>query len=144
MIIERVFDLDRVYKVLKDPEIFSRIAEQGIDIDDYEAPIDAIYIMDHNNTCLMIYHWSNSITLECHVQVLKDYRETRASMFGKAALDWAWNNTNAAKIVAQIPECFPDVLKFAEKNGFVVEGINKNSYMRKGKLISQVYLGLSR
>lgn len=143
MIVERVYEKERIHKVLKDPEIFARIAEDGIDIDEYEAPDDAIYVMDESSTCLMIYHSQNSITLECHVHVLKEFRHI-AMDFGQAALDWAWNNTKASKIVAQIPEIYPDVVKFALKNGFEIEGLNENSYIRDNKIYSQVYLGLMR
>lgn len=141
MIVDQVFDKKRIYKVLKDSEIFSRIAEDGIDIEEYEAPDDAIYIMNANDTGLMIYHWQNEVTLECHVHVLKEFRYD-AVEFGKASLDWAWKNTNAVKIVAQIPEIYPDVLKFALKNKFEIEGINESSYVKNGELYDQVYVGL--
>lgn len=143
MIVEQVFDKDRIAKVLKDPEIFDRIAEDGILSSDYQIPDDAIYVMNEDSTALMIYHHHNSVTLECHVQVLKDYRDI-AMDFGKSALQWAWDNTKASKIVAQIPEIYPDVLKFALKNGFEIEGINESSYIKNGELYDQIYLGLIR
>lgn len=143
MIVERVYELDRIYKVLKDPEIFARIAEDNISIEDYKAPEDVIYIMDQLDTCLMIYHWRNQATLECHVHVLKNSR-LNALAFGQSALDWAWDNTDAMKIIAEIPEIYPDVLKFALKNGFEIEGLNKSSYLKGGELYSQTYLGLMR
>lgn len=143
MILSRVYDKERIAEVLLDPEIFERIAEDGITASDYQIPDDAIYIMDGENKGLMIYHWVNSVTLECHVHVLKDFRRD-AMEFGQKALQWAWDNTDAIKIVAQIPEIYPDVIKFAFKSGFDLEGLNEGSYLKGSRLYSQVYLGLCR
>lgn len=143
MIVERVFDKERIAKVLKDPEIFSRIAEDGIVASDYCAPDDAVYIMDEHDRGLMIYHQVNSITVECHVHVLKDHRAD-AYDFGQSAINWLWKNTESLKIVAQIPEIYPNVIKFALKNGFEIEGLNEGSYIKSGELYDQVYLGLMK
>lgn len=141
MRLELVTDKDRIHKVLKDPEVWDRIAEDHIDKDSYIAP-DAIYLMDTKDRALMIYHYQSSVCLECHVQVLKEHRDI-AYEFGQAALRWAFNNTDAV-IVAQIPAIFPDVLKFALKNGFKIEGVNHNSYFKRGEICSQTYLGVSK
>jgi RimJ/RimL family protein N-acetyltransferase len=142
MIIERTTDLAKIIKVLKNPEIFERISEDGVSIDNWLPSLDdAIFLTDKENIGLMIYHEINSITIECHVQVLPEHRG-KALEFGKSAIDWAWENTKATKIVAQIPEIYPDVIRFAYKNGFSFEGINKDSYLKNGKVHSQYYLGL--
>lgn len=142
MIVDRTTDLAKILRVLKHPEIFNRISEDGPTAEAWMPSIsDAIYIADTDGIGLMIYHWQNKITLECHVQVLPEHRD-KAYEFGQAALDWAWKNTKATKIVAQIPEFYPDVLKFAYKNGFSFEGVNKDSYLKNGKVHSQFYLGL--
>lgn len=142
MIIERTTDLAKIIKVMKNPEIFERISEDGVSIDNWLPSLDdAIFLTDKENIGLMIYHEINSITIECHVQVLPEHRG-KALEFGKSAIDWAWKNTKATKIVAQIPEIYPNVIRFAYKNGFSFEGINKDSYLKNGKVYSQYYLGL--
>ena len=102
---------------------------------------EAIFLTDDENIGVMIYHWVNSVTLECHVQVLAGHRN-KAHEFGRLALEWAWENTKATKIVAQIPEIYPSVVKFAYKNGFSFEGVNKLSHRKNGSLHDQYYLGL--
>jgi len=142
MIVERTTDLAKIVKVLKNPEIFERISEDGVYIDNWLPSLDdAIFLTDKENIGLMIYHEINSITIECHVQVLPEHRD-KAMEFGKAVLEWAWENTKATKIVAQIPEIYPDVIKFAYKNGFSFEGVNKDSHLKNGVLHDQYYLGL--
>lgn len=131
-----------IIRILKHPDIIERISEDGVDIESWMPDIDqAYYLTDENNIGLMIYHWINGITLECHVQVLPEHRGL-AHEFGRKALEWAWLNTKATKIVAQIPSIYPDVLRFAYKNGFSFEGTNRLSYLKNGHIFDQFYLGL--
>ena len=48
------------------------------------------------------------------------------------------------KIEVTIPSIYQDVLKFIQKQGFKLEGLSKNSYLKNDKLHDQVYLGLER
>ena len=144
MIVNRTEDISLIKSVLCHPEIYNRIQEDGaVSREDFEPPTNAIYITDDQNKAVMIYHWASNITLECHIHVLPEHRK-EASIFCQLALEWAWDNTEATKIVAQIPDLYPDVLKFAIKNGFVIEGLNSDSYMKDGKIHSQFYLGIKR
>jgi RimJ/RimL family protein N-acetyltransferase len=142
MNVKQTLDLHKILKVLKDPEIFDRISEDGPTSDTWMPSMDeAIFLSDEEGIGVMIYHWVNSVTLECHVQVLAEHR-SQAYEFGQKALEWAWQNTKATKIVAQIPEIYPSVIKFAYKNGFSFEGVNKLSHRKNGELHDQYYLGL--
>jgi RimJ/RimL family protein N-acetyltransferase len=142
LIISRTYDLDVIKNVLFDSAIYDRISEDGTD--DYELTLgNSIFVTDENQIGIMIYHWLNNVTLECHVQILPDYR-AYAFEFGQSVLKWAWDNTKALKIVAQIPTIYPDVIGFSLKNGFEREGINKKSYLKNGVLCCQEYFGLCR
>ena len=145
MIITQTQNIGDIKGILCHPEIYDRIAEDGMpNWEDYEPDIDGVMcVMDENKIGVMLYHWVNGITLECHIQILPEYRK-EANKFCQLALQWAWDNTKATKIVAQIPELYPDVVKFAYKNGFQLEGMNEKSYMKNGKIYSQMYLGLIR
>lgn len=144
MILTRTEDNEIIKSVLCHPEIYNRIQEDGApNKEDFEPPANAMYITDSHNIAVMVYHWASNITLECHIHVLPEHRKD-ASKFCQLALEWAWDNTEATKIVAQIPDLYPDVLKFAIKNGFVIEGYNSESYMKDGNIYSQFYLGIKR
>lgn len=142
MIISQTHNPLDVIRVLKHPDIFERISEDGMSIKTWMPNLEeAFYLTDDNNIGIMIYHWINGVTLECHVQVLPEHRGL-AHEFGRLSLSWAWENTKATKIVAQIPSIYPDVVRFAYKNGFTFEGTNRQSYLKHGKLFDQYYLGL--
>ena len=126
MIISETKDLDKIYNIFCDPEIYDRIGDDGApSVDEFEAvpPSDSVYYLtDEENIGLVFYHWKNCVTLEGHIQVLKRYRH-RAIEFGELALKWAWDNTDARKIVVTIPEIYPDVIKFVTKFGFEIDGL---------------------
>ena len=127
-------DLREINNIILDDEIFQRISEEGdskdvtIELDEY------IFLTNEDNTALMIYEELYPKTYECHVQVLKDHRN-KAMDFGKEALDWLWDNTEATDIVAEIPECYPDVYNFAIKNGFKDNGVSAQMYRKKEEYI---------
>ena len=149
MIIRRCLDVDLIRKIMTHPVIYEAISEDGAPWRDEYVPEMSghWYLIGWVNDTpigLMIYHPVNGVTMECHVHVLPEYREEYAHEFGQQVLTWAWNNLPVHKIVAQIPVIYPNVIAFAEKNGFIIEGVNRLSYMKHGQLHDQIYLGIAR
>lgn len=147
MIISETKDIELIDRILRDPEIYDRITDdRSPDIEDFEPipPSDYVYYLtDEQNIGLIFYHWKNGVTLEGHVHVLKEHRE-KAMTFSQKALKWTWANTEALKIIVNIPTLYPDVIKFVEKNGFEMEGLHKGSYLKNSVLYDLALLGLSR
>ncbi len=134
---------DDALKVLRHPEIFKTIAEDGTDkIPEYDGCLYLCGYVPELMGCFIL-HKQNSITVECHVQVLPEYRD-HSETFGRKVIEWTWDNTDAEKIVAQIPFLYPNVKDFALKMGFQIEGVNEASYMKHGKIHDQWYLGIKR
>jgi RimJ/RimL family protein N-acetyltransferase len=148
MLVERCYDVDVVRSILTHPAIYDRIAEDGtLPREDYIPDmIGAAYvvgIVGADPIGVMIYHPVNGITWECHVQVLPEYRKEHADEFAQKALQWAWD-MGVQKIVAQIPELYPNVRDFGLRHGFAVEGTNRKSYLKNGQIHDQWYLGITR
>lgn len=142
MIVSQTTDLNKIIKVLKDPEIFDRISEDGPTSDTWLPSMDeAIFLSDAEGVGVVIYHAINSVTVEGHIQILSQHRD-KAAEFSEQALQWLWDNTKFEKIIVQIPEIYPDVVKFVQKFGFSFEGVNKLSHRKNGRLHDQYYLGL--
>jgi len=140
MIVFPTRDMDKIKSVLCDEWIYNRISEDGTpSAEEYEPPTDAVYLTDNDLSGVMIFHPINAATFEIHVQMLD---KSKAMEFGRSCIKWMWSNSEAIKIVAQIPEIYPDVCRFAEKNGFEKEGVNRSSYLKGGKVYSQIYYGL--
>ena len=130
-------------RVLRHPEIYETIAEDGAE--EWKMPDGPIYLCGYNPDLLgcFVLHKINHVTWECHVQVLPEWRD-HSMEFGIKMIEWAWENTDAMKLVAQIPLIYPNVMDFAVKQGFEQEGVNKASIMKNGELFDQWYVGLRR
>ena len=134
---------DDAKKVLETPEIFATIAEDGMV--DVPQPENVLYLCGYVPDLIgcFILEKKSAITVDCHVQVLPEYRKDYADEFGHKVIEWTWKNTDARKITAQIPFLYPNVKDFALKMGFEIEGINKQSYLKDG-IHDQWYLGIER
>lgn len=85
----------------------------------------------------------NHVMHECHTALLPNARG-KAVEIGKAAIAWAFNNTDARRIITAVPESNPLALRMALKVGFVLYGINPDSFCKHGKLYSQKLLGINK
>lgn len=59
--------------------------------------------------------------------------------FGQYAIDFM--SGICKKLTSEIPEDNTLALHYAKKLGFEQEGINKESFLRGGKLINKIHLG---
>ena len=130
MIIEETKDVDLIKKVLCDHEIYDRISDDNCpDSSYFEPPMDCKYIAGYVGDELigiMIYHYVNE-RLKCHFQVLKKYR-SYANQFARMALGEAKN----VSIYAEIPTCYPEVIRFAKELGFKLVGRIKKARLKHG------------
>jgi len=140
LIVFSTTDVDKIKSVLCDEWIYNRISEDGSPpVEEYEHNTGALYLIDDALSGLMIFEPMNAVTAEMHVQMLD---KSKGVEFGLACIEWLWTNSKAIKIVAQVPELYPDVCKWALKIGLEQEGTNRSSYLKGGKVYSQIYYGL--
>jgi RimJ/RimL family protein N-acetyltransferase len=76
--------------------------------------------------------------------MLKKYRKEYSRQAVSMAIDFAFQNMGTRKINANIPAIYPNVIKCAEDCGFVHEGVRSSSYMKTGKAIDVVLMGVAR
>jgi len=143
-------NMEEIESILKDPEIFARIAEDDIEPWEYEIPIDGnqcymmIYVDDKPIGVWNLYPVGSS-TLNIHCNILKEHR-IHAMEAGRLIVHWFAHNApkQYVKLSAEIPQIYPDVYYFTKKFGFKDEGINRCSIKKAGKLVDQWRLGLTR
>lgn len=90
------------------------------------------------------FHQLTSITWEAHAFILPDFRKKYGPLSCLTTLNWMIENTDCQKIVANVPNRFPNVMGFLEKIGFKKEGVNRQSFTKDGKLWDIVNYGLTR
>jgi RimJ/RimL family protein N-acetyltransferase len=142
-VIELIDCKDSARKVIFDPGVYADIAEDGVEWDDLpDGPIYLTGFVGNDIIGTFVILQRSTYRAEVHVQVIPKYREKWAAAFGRAVIGWAWANTAYRKLTAEIPVTHPNVLDFAERMGFEIEGVNRRSLMKGGKLVDQWYVGL--
>ena len=141
--------MKEVRNFITEPAIWESISGDFTDsIEDF-APESSnyLYIMGYDKLepiGLFVVHNTDLNLFQCHVQVMPEHREKHAIAFGSGALKWVWDNTEVNKLIALIPEIYPNVQKFAEIQGFKQEGYITNSYKKNGNMYSQWLMSIDR
>jgi hypothetical protein len=87
-------------------------------------------------------HRITSVCWQGHAFMLREQRE-HSLAGGKAFCQWILENIpEAIKIIAEVPECFPNVVGFLENIGFKKQGYNSDSYSKDG-VIGMHQLGMT-
>jgi len=103
---------------------------------------NVVWVRSDDDGVFML-HPHNSFTFEVHTLLLPSAKG-RAVEIGKEALQWAWANTPAERIVTNVPEFNVPALRFAQKVGFKEYGFNQRSFKRNGEWYGQTLLGISK
>lgn len=84
----------------------------------------------------------NGVTFDAHLCFLSRGAVNQDAF--AQMLAWMWRSTRAARIVGSIPDYNRSAIKFSERAGFAVYGINPQSWMKDGRLRDLILLGISR
>ena len=116
-------DLVLIKSILTSPGIWDEIrGEYFDDKNDFVPPDDPLYLVgrvDGREIGLFIVHKEDD-DWNCHVQVMIDERKEHALEFGQKAVKWVFDNTDIKRLIAEIPNKFTNVQRFAKLQGFNV------------------------
>lgn len=147
MDIDLTTNKEDIMTIFKHPEIYACItddfcppsSEWDLDITGHELLIGKV-----NNKPMALMHFHpDQLGWMCHVQVLPDYREY-SNEFGKKVLNWFWNNHKENDLYAEIPTKYPNVMRFAEKNGFKPIKVTKETYQKNNIKYDEITYKLER
>ncbi len=91
--------------------------------------------------CFFIHPW-NSICFEAHSLILPEFRGNGLIRYAKEVIKWMKGNTNCRKLITHVPTFNRRAYALAVRSGFSIEGTNKSSFLRDGKLYDQHLFGL--
>ena len=134
MIVKEATNIDEIKSILCNEAIYDTIGSDSAPlVDDFEPPINDEYLyvggyVKGEIIALMVYH-KYLDGQECHVQVLPKHRKEHAIKFGQQSLLFK----GTAKLYAEIPSLYKNVLDFALMNNFKVIKVRKNDYIKNGK-----------
>ncbi len=133
-----------------DQELFERVAEDHMSREGFVLPTkkNEAYFMildDDQPIGFWVIYPQNGTSLGIHCNIMKQHRK-RGKKAAKAVLQWFIDECpdKYLKLNAEIPTCYPEVYHFTKGFGFVDEGINRKSIMKKGELLDQWRLGITR
>ena len=148
MIIERTFDIDLIKSVMFIDEIWNAVTEDGCTKEQYEPNLQTVIwltIKDGENIiALGSLDIMNGVTLRGHPLVIPEFRGQSLSIMHEV-FKWFINTEHKyQKLIAEVPELYPNVIAFAERSGFNKEGIRTMSHLKDGELCNVHLYGVTK
>ena len=147
MQIQPTTDTALIRSVVTDKAVWPHVSDDGADLETYQPPIDGVlWLGVFDGECLGAYmvHQHNAITWEIHTCLLPQAWGEKARQAGRLVLDWIFANTACQKLITQVPQTNPLALRYAKRCGLVVEGNNRQSFLKNGQAIDQIQLGITK
>lgn len=144
--IRRTVDYGMVKEMLTgDPDLLDRITDDYVDSACWtpERSLWLGWFEDDECKSLLEVAPENRTVVSIHIYIPRKNRGKASFTMGSGLLNHLIDNLDkrVAKINAKIPVLYPDVVRFAEKNGFEVEGVDRQSHMKDGSLHDRIILG---
>ena len=86
----------------------------------------------------------NEVLCEIHFALLPQAWGTRGLAISRAFLAWFWQNTGYERLIGNIDSGNCLALRFVERLGFRVFGVNERAMRKHGELIDAVMVGVTR
>ena len=143
--IERTRDMELVRSILAHPRIWPHIHEDGTD-EPIAIDHDAMFWMlvsDDAPAGVFLAHARSMNCWEMHTCLLPRIWGAGANEAARLFRDFMFGELGCKKLVTNIPDGNRAALRFAVSNGMVVEGNNRASYLKNGRLLDQTMLGIT-
>ena len=150
MIVELTTDMELVRAILVEPDIWDRAAEDGVDQETWYPGYDSmtawlLCIENEEIVGVILMHTDTCVSIKIHPYLRKEHREKGRIMM-KALYEWVleYGQEKIIKISVTIPMHQKRLINFSGKVGFHKEGVNRDSYLKDGKLYGQQNMGITR
>jgi len=140
---------DEAIEIMSDPELFERIGNDKCNDPNLTISFSASEVIYGcfygSDLCgVVIFEPESSITVSVHCNFLSGKREHAHSLVNMAAIKLFKSYPSILKVNACVPVCYPDVIGFCLKFGLIIEGIDRKSILKGGKLLDRMRLGATR
>lgn len=92
---------------------------------------------------VFLVHAHNSICYEVHTCLLPVIWG-RSLECTKALIEWVFDFTDCLRLITSVPENNILALNLAKESGLDIFGVNRKSFLKNGKLLDQIMLGISK
>lgn len=144
--LERTRDMQLVAEILSHPAIWPHIHEDGTD---EAAPHDLdgfhwLLVSDGAPAGVFLAHPRSAACYEVHTCLLPRIWGAGAARAAQLLLEHLFQVVGCEKVVTNVPTYNRPALRFAKASGMKVEGNNRSSFLRNGRLEDQIMLGITR
>jgi RimJ/RimL family protein N-acetyltransferase len=148
--IERSTDYSLIKGVMTHPAVYRHLTDDTSPPADEFRPIESdlfwyLLAWDGNELLglwLLVPH--SAVCWEIHTALLPDAWGERARQAATVALEWIWTHTPCRRIVTGVPQGNRVAFRFALAAGMEQYGVNEASFLRGGRMLDQICLGISR
>ncbi len=150
MTFEPTTDMQLVRQIMTHRDVYPGISDDGCPAANEFRPMEGslicylLVILKGKAVGLFVFVPHNTVTLEVHICLLRTCWGPRAIDAARGAAKWIWQHTRCERVVANIPEFNTHARRLAEAAGLTVMGINKRSYLKRGRLWDQFMFGISK
>lgn len=141
----RTLDAGIILNAFENEQLWDEISEDGVEsyIPDV---INEFWVALTDDKLIGFYriHALNTITYQIHAFILPEFRKKYAKQSGELILHWCLDMLEFNKLVAEIPFKYENVYRFTKSMGFKDEGINRQSFLKDGKIWDAHRLGITR
>lgn len=138
----RIYDQDLIKRIMDHPKNIGAISPDRKKGEDWPINDLIIYLGMFTDDIigLFIGFPRSDIVLDVHVAMHPEHYSETDHCY-ELAIKWVEQNTDYKKLTGQTPSFNRLAIKCNERNGFKVEGINRKSFLRNGRLYDQIYFG---
>ncbi len=134
-------DFDLVREICFSKDLLHRLSDDFFDPDNYKP--DGLWLRcDRNSVCvgLVKVNIRSPLDLRVHIAIPKSNRNSCLKI-GKAFVSFLEARKGGyVKLSTKVGEQYGNVVKFAERIGFTVDGLDKMSYQRDGQIYDRVIM----
>lgn len=138
---ERTEDVDFLVSIFTHPRIWPWVSEDGQRPEDYRPIIHPRVHYLRFDGGVIAFRAVGAVMYESHVAMLPG---VRSDDFSRACIQWMWDNTEARKLVANIPARNRAAIAYARRAGYTQEGRIKSAFLSRGGLCDMIVMGVSK
>ena len=148
--IDRSTDYGLIRGIMTHPAVYRHLTDDA-------SPEVADFIPIENDAFCYLVAWDgnellglwllvplNAVCWEIHTALMPNAWGDRAQRAAAVMLEWVWANTPCRRIVTHVPSDNRLAYRFALAAGMRVFGIDEQSFLKGGRLLDQICLGINR
>lgn len=147
--IVRTYDEKYVREVITHPKIWPYLSDDTSNLATWVPCMDkSVYWLvpydGEKALGVFMVHPHSNVCFEVHTAILPEAYGAQAKLAARNLIEWVFKNTGCCKLITAVPASNLLAKRFALRAGMREEGVNRESFLREGKMIDQTMLGITK